>query len=93
MKHLIKIILLSLMLLPIALVAQDGKKKKKTETVEIQTSAICGDCKVRLEKNLAFEKGVRAVELDEETKIISITYKIGKNDKESLKKSHHKNWL
>ncbi|MBZ0242006.1 MAG: heavy-metal-associated domain-containing protein [Bacteroidales bacterium] len=86
MKHLLNIIVLSLVLLPVVLLAEDGKKKK-TETVEIQTSAICGDCKVRLEKNLAFEKGVRAVELDEETKIISITYKIGKNDKESLKKA------
>jgi len=86
MKYLFRIIVLSLMLLPVVLLAEDGKKKK-TETVEIQTSAICGDCKVRLEKNLAFEKGVRAVELDEETKIISITYKIGKNDKESLKKA------
>jgi len=86
MKYLFRIIVLSLVLLPVVLLAEDGKKKK-TETVEIQTSAICGDCKVRLEKSLAFEKGVRAVELDEETKIISITYKIGKNDKESLKKA------
>lgn len=86
MKHLFNIIILSLVLLPVVLMAEDGKKKK-TETVKIQTSAICGDCKVRLEKNLAFEKGVRAVELDEKTKIITITYKTGKNSKESLKEA------
>jgi len=86
MKRLINIIVLSLVLLPIALMAQDDKKKK-TETVKIQTSAICEDCKARLEKDIAFEKGVRAVELDEKTKIITITYKTGKNDKESLKKA------
>ncbi len=62
MKHLFRIIVLSLMLLPIALLAEDGKKKK-TETVEIQTSAICGDCKIRLEKTWLLKR-VRAVELE-----------------------------
>jgi cation transport ATPase len=86
MKKLTLIMISLVLIVPISVFAQ-GDKKKKTETVEIQTSAICGMCKERLEKNLAFEKGVKAVELNEEIKVISITYKKGKNDKESLKKA------
>jgi periplasmic mercuric ion binding protein len=59
----------------------------KFETVEIQTSAICGMCKDRIEKELVFERGVRKVELDSETKIVTIEYRIGRNDKEKLKKA------
>jgi len=55
------------------------------DTVQIQTSAICGDCKERLEHNIAFEKGVKSVELNDETKVLTIVYKTGKNDKEKLK--------
>ncbi len=57
------------------------------ETVSIKTSAVCGMCKERLEKNLAFEKGVRSVSLDDKTKIITIEYRKGRNNKENLKKA------
>jgi len=55
------------------------------DTIQIQTSAICGDCEERLEHNIAFEKGVKSVELNDETKVLTIVYKTGKNDKEKLK--------
>ncbi len=86
LKNSISLGVLFLLIMPLALFAQ-VKKKSKTEKVEIQTSAICGQCKDRLEKNLAFEKGVKSVSLDDETKIITIEYKRGKNDKEKLKKA------
>lgn len=66
-------------------VAQDIDSK--TETVEIKTSAICGMCKDRLEKNIAFEKGVKSVTLNEETKVLTIEFKKGKNSKDKLKKA------
>ncbi len=67
--------------------AQDkkSKKNKKLVTVEIQTSAVCGMCKERLEHDLAFEKGVKFVELNDETKVLTIKFKEGKNTKEKLK--------
>jgi cation transport ATPase len=55
------------------------------DTAQIQTSAICGQCKERLEHNIAFEKGVKSVELDDSSKVLTIVYKEGKNDKEKLK--------
>ena len=69
--------------------AQDKKKKNKKDlvTVEIQTSAVCGMCKEKLEHDLAFEKGVRSVELDDKTKVLTIKFKKGKNTKENLKKA------
>jgi copper chaperone CopZ len=57
------------------------------ETVEIQTSAICGMCKDRIEKEMAFERGVRKVELDNKTKIVTIEFRTGRTDKEKLKKA------
>lgn len=67
------------------LMAQE--KSKKTETIEIQSSVVCGQCEDRVIKNMAFEKGVKDVKVDLKTKIITITYKPGKTDKETLKKA------
>jgi len=63
------------------------KKASKTEKVIIKTSAVCQQCKDRLEKNIAFEKGVRAVSLDLETKELTVEFRTGKNTKEGLKKA------
>ncbi len=73
----------------VGLQAQDKKKKNENnlETVEIQTSAVCGMCKERLEHDMAFEKGVKSVELNNETKVLTIKYKKDKNTKENLKKA------
>ncbi len=73
----------------IGLQAQDKKTKNKKdlEIVEIQTSAVCGMCKEKLEHDLAFEKGVRFVELDDKTKVLTIKFKKGKNTKKNLKKA------
>lgn len=47
---------------------------KKTDTVMIRTSAVCGMCKDRIEQGLAFEKGVKDVVLDRETKMVTIRF-------------------
>ncbi len=63
------------------------EKKSNTEKLEIKTSAICEMCKTRLEENMAFEKGVTAVTLDVETKILTVEYKTGKSSPEKLRKA------
>jgi mercuric ion binding protein len=87
MKTRIILSLLAIFFLAVTSQAQDKKndKKKQLVTIEIQTSAICGQCKERLEHEMAFEKGVKFVELDNDTKILTIKYKEGKNTKENLK--------
>lgn len=86
MKRIISIALL-LLLLGFARNGMAQNADSKNETVEIKTSAICDMCKERLEKNIAFEKGVKSVELNSETKVLTITYRKGKNSKEELKKA------
>lgn len=60
---------------------------KTIDTVEIKTSAVCKMCKDRLEHDMAFEKGVKSVELDLDTKVLIIAYKTNKTNKEKLKKA------
>ena len=60
-------------------------KESKYDTVQIQTSAVCKMCKERLEHDLAFEKGVTAVELDIETKVLTIVYKKSKTTEKDLR--------
>lgn len=57
----------------------------KNDTVTIKTSAICHMCEERIEHDMAFEKGVRSVDLDLETNILTVVYKKGKNTEEGLK--------
>lgn len=69
-----------------AFVQVKGQKvETKTDTLNIQTSAKCNDCKERLEHNISFEKGVTFVELDNETKVLTIVYKTKKIDEKKLK--------
>jgi copper chaperone CopZ len=65
--------------------AQDPEPKVKE--IKIQTSAVCGMCEERLESNIAFEKGVKSVELDDKTKILTVTYKPDKTDPDKLRKA------
>jgi copper chaperone CopZ len=54
-------------------------------TVKIKTSAICKMCKARIERNLAYEKGVTDVTLDVDTKVATVTYNPKKTDVAKIK--------
>lgn len=64
-------------------IAQD--KKKNSEEVKIQTSAVCGMCKDRIEHDLAFEKGIKSVSLDNETKIVTVGYSPKKTNPDNIR--------
>ena len=64
-------------------IAQD--KKKSTEEIKIQTSAVCGMCEERIETNIAYEKGVKSVELEDSTKIVTIGYDPRKTNPDQLR--------
>lgn len=53
--------------------------------VKIKTSAVCGMCKERIERNLSFEKGVKEATLDVKSKIVTIKYNSKKTDVTKLK--------
>ncbi len=54
--------------------------------IKIKTSAICGMCKRKIEKNLAYEKGIEDVNLDIPTKILTVTYNSKKTNPTTIKK-------
>jgi copper chaperone CopZ len=62
-------------------------QQKKIDTVAIKTSAVCGQCKDRIEGCLAFEKGVKSSTLDVETKIATVVYNPAKTSPEQLRKT------
>lgn len=72
---------LTLLLIAFAITAE-----AQVKSIGIKTSAVCEMCKARLEKDLTFEKGVKSVSLDLETKILNIAYLDGKTSPDVLRK-------
>ena len=83
MKKVIPFVAVFFMVLAFNVNFADGQNKK--EVVKIKTSAVCGMCKDRIEKNVAFEKGVSDVVLDVPTKIATITYNPKKTNPDKLR--------
>lgn len=65
-------------------------KGPATETVQFKTSAVCDMCKARLEKSLAYEKGVQSATLDVPSKVLSITYRPDKTSTPALRSAVQK---
>ena len=82
-KILSSVMLFTMVLASAAVFSQD----KKAETIKIKTSAVCDMCKDRIEQGMAFEKGVKNVVLDVDTKIVTITYNPSKTTPDDLRKA------
>ena len=52
-----------------------AQKTKKVEMIEIQTSALCGECKERIEDKLNFTKGIVFADLNLDNKVVTVKYK------------------
>lgn len=62
-----------------------SQKVPKFQTVKIQTTAECGDCKDRIEGILNYTKGVKFAELDVPSKILTVKFSPAKIDLQSIK--------
>lgn len=82
-------VLLIFLSINFSVVSQEVKtpNDKKTKKIEIQTSAQCKKCKDRIEKDMSFVKGVKSVDLDLETKVLTIEYRTDKTNPEKLKQA------
>ena len=60
-------------------------QQAKKQTIIIQTSAQCGECKERIEGALNYTKGVKFAELDLENKNVSVKYKTKKINAQEIK--------
>ena len=60
-------------------------KGPASETVQFKTSAVCDMCKARLEKSMAYEKGVQAATLDVPSKVLTVTFRPDKTSTPALR--------
>jgi Cu2+-exporting ATPase len=63
--------------------AQEKKKQKETVTFFIENME-CENCIKKIEKNIAFEKGVTDLSCDLSTKTAKVTYRADKTDVKKL---------
>jgi len=64
-----------------------AQKQSNIKQVNIKTSAVCEKCKEKIESNLSFEKGVKNVELNIETKIVTVKYNSDKTNPDNIRKA------
>jgi len=89
MKNITKILLMAFIIaMPASLSAQD--QGKDVATVKFETSIDCQNCVNTIMKNIPFEKGVRDVKCDLQTKIVTIEYVTTKTKPELLKRAIEK---
>ena len=69
----------------ILLIAIGAAAEAQVEKVEIKTSAVCEMCKEIIERDLAFEKGVKSAELDVDTKILTVEYNAKKTTADKIR--------
>ncbi|WP_151087463.1 heavy-metal-associated domain-containing protein [Hymenobacter baengnokdamensis] len=65
--------------------AATATASKGTETVQFKTSAICDMCKARIEKSMAYEKGIQAANLDVPSKVLTVTYNPAKTTPDAIR--------
>ncbi|MFH0761225.1 MAG: heavy-metal-associated domain-containing protein [Bacteroidota bacterium] len=71
--------------------AQDKKAKKdNVQTMKCWVSMSCENCKAKVEKNIPYEKGVKGLDVDLPTKIVTIKYRPDKTSPAKLEKAIQK---
>lgn len=78
---------LSIVVIISLLIASTAYAQKSTEEIKIKTSAQCEMCKDRIEKAMAYEKGVVSSDLNLEDKVLTVTFKSGKTTPEKIRKA------
>ena len=74
--------------LSVAVSAQAQKKGEKT--VVYDATMHCESCKAKVEKNIAFEKGVKDLKVNLDAQTITVTFREDKNSAEGIKKAIEK---
>jgi len=64
--------------------AQDAKKNKKETVTFVVDGMDCANCVKKIEKNIAFEKGVTDLKCDLPTRTAEITYRTDRTDQTKI---------
>ncbi|MDF9829053.1 heavy-metal-associated domain-containing protein [Parabacteroides sp. PF5-6] len=84
MKRVIVVLMCALFTFSLAY-AQETKKKDKKETVTFLIDGMdCANCVKKVEKNIAFEKGVTDLKCDLPTRTAAVTYRADKTTEDKL---------
>ena len=59
-------------------------QKTQHKTVCFDVNIHCGNCKAKIEKNIAYEKGVKDLEVIMDTHVVKITFDLSKTNEEKL---------
>lgn len=62
-----------------------GKKKKELKEVNFNVYLHCEDCVEKVNENIAFEKGVKGLEVSLENQTVLIKYDVAKTSEDKLK--------
>ena len=83
-KHLLRIRMKKFVII-ILLLTGSIAARAQVEKVNIQTSAICEMCKYAIERDLAFEKGIKTADLDLETKVLTVKFSTKKTTADRIR--------
>ncbi len=90
MKKIIVLCLVALFGIGMANAQQPKKAEKKSVTVEFVTNLDCAGCAKKIENTIPYEKGVKEVKIDVDTKVVTVTYDPAKTNNETLVKAFAK---
>jgi len=82
-----KLNLLLIIMLVVMNFSTFAQKEEKVKTIEIITSVQCGDCEDRILEKFSLEKGIKSVDVDLETKIVTVKYRTDKTDPDKIRKA------
>ncbi len=65
--------------------AAHAQQAASSAEVQIKTSAICGMCKKRIERDLGLSKGIESASLNLDNKVVTVKYNPRKTDAKKIK--------
>ncbi|MBN2595180.1 heavy metal-associated domain-containing protein [Labilibaculum sp.] len=68
----------------------NSKEEKKVDTVIFKVEMDCMGCASKIEKNIPYEKGVKALKIDFKKQQVTVTYKTKVTNKKNLKEALEK---
>jgi mercuric ion binding protein len=92
MKRSYKAIVLMMLLniVTVNVLGVQSKKNKSTQKILLNVPMHCETCQAKIEKNIAFEKGVKDMVIDAQLKTVEITFDTTKTNLKTLEAAFRK---
>lgn len=90
MKKILLICLVALFSVGVANADEPKKGEKKIVTTEFLTDIDCAGCAKKVTNTIPYERGVKDVQVDVESKTVTVTYDASKTNDETLVKAFSK---